>query len=245
MSSAGEDDLSDSAAQVLVARSSLRKKKAVSSARYFHLDYIIVLSKMRPRPLTLSMIEDPSRTTSDSESAEDPLSEHQVQNFMEHVHEDLEGAKDLAHSLEHTLQRKYQSGKETLRRASKDLTSSVTEAIGGVAGHRHDRGHRLHHEESSWCGTVLSELKYHLGCNCGFSACWTDAWKKIHDVSSCQVFTLSIANLHTNQSLLSTFVVTLLSIARIHQLWIRLDHFSSRVGRIPVVGLLAIQLRGS
>ncbi|KAF9313023.1 hypothetical protein BG003_005687 [Podila horticola] len=103
---------------------------------------------------------------------------------MEHVHEDLEGAKDLAHSLEHTLQRKYQSGKETLRRASKDLTSSVTEAIGGVAGHRHDRGHRLHHEESSWCGTVLSELKYHLGCNCGFSACWTDAWKKIHDLGS-------------------------------------------------------------
>ncbi|KAG0351988.1 hypothetical protein BG005_008539 [Podila minutissima] len=157
LSSAAEDDLSDSAAQVRVKRSSPRKKTAVSSAR----------------------------TASDSESAEDPLSEHRVQKFMEHVHEDLEGAKDLAHSLEHTLQRKYRSGKETLRRASKDLTSSVTEAIDGAVGHRHDPGHHGHHEESSWCSTTLRELKHRLGRNAGhygFSACWTDAWKKIHDL---------------------------------------------------------------
>ncbi|KAG0025236.1 hypothetical protein BGZ82_010135 [Podila clonocystis] len=143
LSSAAEDDLSDSAAQVRGTR----------------------------------------------KSAEDPLSEHQVQNFIEHVHEDLEGAKDIAHSLERTLQRKYRSGKETLRRASKDITSSVAVAIDGVVGHRHDRGHHRHHEESSWGGTILSELKHRLGCNsgagqCGFSACWTDAWNKIHDLGS-------------------------------------------------------------
>lgn len=176
------------------------------------------------------------------------MSEHRVQKFMEHVHEDLEGAKDLAHSLEHTLQRKYRSGKETLRRASKDLTSSVTEAIDGAVGHRHDPGHHGHHEESSWCSTTLRELKHRLGRNAGhygFSACWTDAWKKIHDVSSYQTLTLSIAELRSNQSRLSTCVTMILSsIARINQLWIRLDYFSFRTGRIPVYGLLAIQLRG-
>ncbi|KAG0031671.1 hypothetical protein BGZ81_000818 [Podila clonocystis] len=161
LSSAAEDDISDSAAQARGTRSSPRKKKTVPSAR----------------------------TASDSESTEDPLSEHQVQNFIEHVHEDLEGAKDIAHSLERTLQRKYRSGKETLRRASKELTSSVAEVIDGAVGHRHDRGHRRHHEESSWGGTILSELKHRLGCNsgashCGFSACWTDAWNKIHDLGS-------------------------------------------------------------
>lgn len=122
---------------------------------------------------------------------------------MEHVHEDLEGAKDLAHLFEHTLQQKYRSGKETLRRASKDFTSSVTEAIDGVVGavsgsgdgeshhlrHRYDRGHHRRRGESSWCGTILSELKYRLGCNtgadhCGLFAYWADAWEKIHDVSS-------------------------------------------------------------
>ncbi|KAF9029086.1 hypothetical protein BGZ52_001827 [Haplosporangium bisporale] len=177
LSSAAEDDLSDSAAKVRVTRSSPRKKIATSRTS--------------------------ARTASDSESAEDPLSEHQVQNFMEHVHEDLEGAKDLAHLFEHTLQQKYRSGKETLRRASKDFTSSVTEAIDGVVGavsgsgdgeghhlrHRHDRGHHRHRGENSWCGTILSELKYQLGCNtgadhCGLSACWADAWKKIHDLGS-------------------------------------------------------------
>ncbi|KAG0096909.1 Acyl-CoA-binding domain-containing protein 5 [Podila epicladia] len=159
LSSASEDDLSDTAAQVRVTRSSPRRNTAVTSAR----------------------------TASDSDSAEDPLSEHRVQKFMEHVHEDLEDAKDLAHSVEHTLQRKYRSGKESLRRASKDLTSSVTEAIGGVVGHRHDGGRHRHHEESSWCSTILSELKYHMGCSSGhfgLSAWWTDAWKKIHDLGS-------------------------------------------------------------
>lgn len=57
LSSAAEDDLSDSAAQVRVKRSSPRKKTAVSSARYFHLDQIFVPRKVRSRPLTLSSIE--------------------------------------------------------------------------------------------------------------------------------------------------------------------------------------------
>ncbi|KAF8929242.1 hypothetical protein BGZ58_009084 [Dissophora ornata] len=112
LSSANEDeDTSDSAAHTRATRSSPRKKAVTNS-----------------RGSTAT------RSESDSESAEDPLSEHQVRHFMENMQADLHEAADLAHNLEHRLQEKYQSGKETLRRASKDLTSTVTHAIDEVVG---------------------------------------------------------------------------------------------------------------
>ncbi|KAI1293344.1 hypothetical protein EDD11_008438 [Mortierella claussenii] len=72
------------------------------------------------------------RTDSDSESAEDPLSVHQVRNFMENMQEDVDEAAELAHSIEHSLQEKIMSGKAHLRRASKDIASTVSHAIGGA-----------------------------------------------------------------------------------------------------------------
>ncbi|KAG0210937.1 hypothetical protein BGX33_004598 [Mortierella sp. NVP41] len=69
---------------------------------------------------------------SDSESAEDPLSEHQVRTFMGGLQSDIHDAKELASSLEHSLHQKLQSGNETIRRASKDLTSNVIHAFGDV-----------------------------------------------------------------------------------------------------------------
>ncbi|KAF9191010.1 hypothetical protein BGZ51_003420 [Haplosporangium sp. Z 767] len=74
------------------------------------------------------------KTESDSESAEDPLSEHQVHNFMDHMQTDLHGAKEKAQALEHIIQEKYQSGKEALRRASKDFSYTVTHAVDDVVG---------------------------------------------------------------------------------------------------------------
>ncbi|KAG0255883.1 hypothetical protein BG011_004876 [Mortierella polycephala] len=81
---------------------------------------------------TTTRISKRTESESDSESAEDPLSEHQVHNFMDHMQTDLHGAKEKAQALEHTLQEKYQSGKEALRRASKDFSSTVTHAVGDV-----------------------------------------------------------------------------------------------------------------
>ncbi|KAF9088283.1 hypothetical protein BGX23_007526 [Mortierella sp. AD031] len=69
---------------------------------------------------------------SDSESAEDPLSEHQVRTFMGGLQSDIHDAKELASSLEHSLHQKLQSGNETIRRASKDLTSNVIHAFDDV-----------------------------------------------------------------------------------------------------------------
>ncbi|KAF9969981.1 hypothetical protein BGZ73_007436 [Actinomortierella ambigua] len=65
----------------------------------------------------------------DSDSTEDPLSEHQVRNFMEKMQGDVQEAKHLAHELEETLQNKFQAGKEAIRRASKDFSETVTHAL--------------------------------------------------------------------------------------------------------------------
>ncbi|KAI8597287.1 hypothetical protein EDD21DRAFT_385840, partial [Dissophora ornata] len=178
LSSANEDeDTSDSAAHTRATRSSPRKKAVTNS-----------------RGSTAT------RSESDSESAEDPLSEHQVRHFMENMQADLHEAADLAHNLEHRLQEKYQSGKETLRRASKDLTSTVTHAIDEVVGavsgdegrprHRHGRrhhGHGNHHEDESWYSRMVGGLKHRFAdCAgaCGFSMCMSRYWQKVHDVGS-------------------------------------------------------------
>ncbi|KAG0346060.1 hypothetical protein BG004_002520 [Podila humilis] len=167
LSSAAEDDLSDTASKV-------RATRKLAAARN-------------------------SASDSESDSAEDPLSEHQVHNFLEQVHDDLEGAKELAHSLEHTLQQKYRSGKDTLRRASKDFTSTVTDTIDGIVGavngdkeveSRHGHRRSSHHRHGtnhnmSWC----TALKRRFGCSseagaCSVSACWKDCLKKLHHVGS-------------------------------------------------------------
>jgi len=47
---------------------------------------------------------------------------------------EIHEAKELASSLEHSLNEKLQSGKERIRRASRDLTSSVSHALDDVVG---------------------------------------------------------------------------------------------------------------
>src|SRR5690242_12833399 len=73
-----------------------------------------------------------SRAGTDSDSAEDPLSVQQVRNFMDNMQTDLHQAKEKAQHLEHALHDKFQSGKASLHRASRDLTSSVTHAVDDV-----------------------------------------------------------------------------------------------------------------
>ncbi|KAG0374838.1 hypothetical protein BGX24_009858 [Mortierella sp. AD032] len=144
---------------------------------------------------------------SDSDSAEDPLSEHQVRNFMGDLQDDIHDAKELASSLEHTLHEKLQSGKETIRRASRDLTSSVVNALDGVAGvvsggkgtvrrgsHQshtdedsdHHHSHHCHHsrhgeEEQGLCGQFCSSIK-HRFANC--APCTSKKWQVLHDMGS-------------------------------------------------------------
>ncbi|KAG0057829.1 hypothetical protein BGZ83_000016 [Gryganskiella cystojenkinii] len=121
LSSANEDEDTSDTSTPRVTRSSPKKdspKKVVSPKK------------------TRTVVEThkTSRTESDSESAEDPLSEHRVRDFMEHVHVELGEAKKMAHSLEHTLQDKYQTGKKAIRRASADFTSTVSHALDDVVG---------------------------------------------------------------------------------------------------------------
>ncbi|KAI7821027.1 hypothetical protein BC939DRAFT_456310 [Gamsiella multidivaricata] len=131
LSSANEDDdTSDGTSQSRSTRSSPRKKTALDS-----------------RDSTAS------RSGSDSDSTEDPLSEHQVRNFMSHVQDEVHEASDLAHSLEHILQEKYQTSKESLRRASKDLTSSVTHTIDGVKDAVNGVGSKQHKSKGAHRGS--------------------------------------------------------------------------------------------
>ncbi|KAG0299952.1 hypothetical protein BGZ98_009616, partial [Dissophora globulifera] len=132
---------------------------------------------------------------SDSDSAEDPLSEHQVRNFMENMQSDLHDAAELAHSLEHNLHEKIKSGTDSLRRASVDLTSTVANAIDGVvhrdeARRRHYRHHHHGHEgdeELGWCRRIYGEIKHRfVNCAgaCGFSTCRSRNWQMLHDLGS-------------------------------------------------------------
>lgn len=113
---------------------------------------------------------------------------------MAHVQDELHEAKELAHSLEQSLQDKYQSGKQAIRRASHDFTSTVSHAlddvVGAVAGssstdnvttsthrrgsHEGDTLHRgrigRHHghvddHEGGWCGQICNALRHHF-TNC-------------------------------------------------------------------------------
>ncbi|KAG9062306.1 hypothetical protein KI688_005220 [Linnemannia hyalina] len=147
---------------------------------------------------------------SDSESAEDPLSEHLVRNFMGDLQTDIHDAKELAISLEHTLHEKLQSGQATIRRASKDLTSSVVnvieDVVGAVSGnkgksvhggsyhsqadedsdhHRHSRycrhGQDGEKEHVSLCDKVCSMIK-HRFANC--ASCTSNKWQTLHDLGS-------------------------------------------------------------
>ncbi|KAG0282024.1 hypothetical protein BGZ96_000907 [Linnemannia gamsii] len=152
-----------------------------------------------------------SGRSSDSESAEDPLSEHQVRNFMGDLQSDIHEAKELASSLEHALHEKLQSGKATIRRASKDLTSSVVHAIGDVVGavagdkgksvrrgshfphtnedsaHRHSHSRNCRHgrhgeeEQEGLCGKVCNMIK-HRFANC--ASCTSNKWQALHDLGS-------------------------------------------------------------
>ncbi|KAF9541549.1 hypothetical protein EC957_002985 [Mortierella hygrophila] len=136
---------------------------------------------------------------SDSDSAEDPLSEHLVRNFMGDLQTDIHDAKELAISLEHTLHEKLQSGQATIRRASKDLTSNVVNAIEDVVGavsgnkgksensdhHRHSRyclhGQDGEEEDMSLCYKVCSMIK-HRFANC--ASCTSNKWQALHDLGS-------------------------------------------------------------
>jgi hypothetical protein len=53
---------------------------------------------------------------------------------MESPQDDIQDAKRLSGSLEHSIHEKLQSGKENIRRTSKDLTSSAVNALDGVVG---------------------------------------------------------------------------------------------------------------
>ncbi|KAF9901847.1 hypothetical protein EC991_005605 [Linnemannia zychae] len=144
----------------------------------------------------------------DSDSAEDPLSNHQVRNFMGDLQDDIHDAKELASSIEHTILEKLHTGKETIRRASKDLTSSVANALGDVTGavsgdkgktvHResryshteedsdHRHCHHCHHsshgkEEQGLWGQISSLIK-HRFANC--ASCTSKKWCMLHDLGS-------------------------------------------------------------
>ncbi|KAF9919568.1 hypothetical protein FBU30_010854 [Linnemannia zychae] len=144
---------------------------------------------------------------SDSESAEDPLSERRVRHFMSDLKTDIHEAKDLASSLEHTLQDKLEAGKATIRRASKDLSASVAnaldevvEAVKGKSVRRgshqsftdEDDDHHTHHsrfcrygdhagEEQGLWGKFCSMIK-HRFANCAL--CTSMKWQALHDLGS-------------------------------------------------------------
>lgn len=128
-----------------------------------------------------------------------------MRDFMEHVQDELHEAKELAHSLEQTLQDKYKSGKQAVRRASNEFSSTVShaleEAVEAVTGsgssptvttspHRsHHYGHADGHERS-WCAQISDELKHRFAScagTCGFSACIAEHWKRLHDLGSTSV----------------------------------------------------------
>ncbi|GJJ67959.1 hypothetical protein EMPS_00305 [Entomortierella parvispora] len=191
LSSANEDeDTSDGATSARVTRSSPKKTHASTAA-----------PSRRTRPESTSI-----RSGSDSDSVEDPLSEHRVRDFMEHVQDELHEAKELAHSLEQTLQDKYNSGKQAIRRASNDFSSTVSHALGdvveAVTGHgsssnvatstRHRSRHYGHADdhERGWFGNICEEVKHRFAnCAgaCGFSSCISEYWKRLHDIGSTSV----------------------------------------------------------
>lgn len=138
------------------------------------------------------------------------MSEHQIRTFMGDLQTDIHEAKELASSLEHTLHEKLQSGQATIRRASKDLTSSVVHAIEDVVGavsgnkgksvhrgshhshadedsdyhhHSRNRRHGRHGEEEhvGLCGKVCSMIK-HRFANC--ASCTSNKWQALHDLGS-------------------------------------------------------------
>lgn len=141
------------------------------------------------------------------------MSEHQVRNFMGDLQTDIQEVKEFASSLEHTLHEKLQSGQATIRRASKDLTSGVVNAIedvvGAVSGNKGKRVHRVSHhshaEEDSdhhrhshhsrYCrlGRHGEEERVDLyGKVCSMikhrfancAACTSNKWQALHDLGS-------------------------------------------------------------
>ncbi|KAF9110691.1 hypothetical protein BGX27_006001 [Mortierella sp. AM989] len=114
-----------------------------------------------------------SRSGSDSDSAEDPLSEHQVRSFMKNVQTEL-----------HDVAEKVQFGKERIRRASVDFGSSLSNVISEVV-HQHHGQHS--NEGEGWCGRICSELKNHLSCHsgeCSISSCMTQQWQRLQELGS-------------------------------------------------------------
>ncbi|KAK3821145.1 MAG: hypothetical protein J3Q66DRAFT_426109 [Benniella sp.] len=119
-----------------------------------------------------------------------------------HSHSD-ESAEDTV--AEH--QGVYQTGKETLRKASKDLGCTVSHAIDGVmealshvakhdTSHRHARrrsyrrhlnDHHAANEAEGWFHRAYGNVKHHvMDCagTCGVSMCMSHFWQKVHDVGS-------------------------------------------------------------
>lgn len=131
---------------------------------------------------------------------------------MGDLQSDIHEAKELASSLEHTLHEKLQSGKATIRRASKDLTSSVVHAIGDVVGvvtgdkgksvrrgshysHTDDDSAHHHHIHSRYCRHgrhgeeeqvglcgKVCNMIRHRFANCAL--CVSNKWQMLHDLGS-------------------------------------------------------------
>ena len=132
---------------------------------------------------------------------------------MDDLQTDIHEAKELASSLEHTLHEKLQSGQATIRRASKDLTSSVVSAIEDVVGvvsankgksvhrgshHSHadeDSDHHHHSHHSRYCRHGWHGGEEHVGL-CGkvcsiikhrftnCASCTSNKWQALHDLGS-------------------------------------------------------------
>ncbi|KAF9201817.1 hypothetical protein BGZ49_007981 [Haplosporangium sp. Z 27] len=133
----------------------------------------------------------PRSASSDSDSAEDPLSEHQVRNFMENVHTELQ---DVAE--------KVQIGSQKIRRASVDLGSTLSDVISGAVGSKSSgrssqesdlgegarRRRHGHNEGEGWCDRLCTELKYHLwrssGGECNLNSCIAEQWRKVQETGS-------------------------------------------------------------
>lgn len=131
---------------------------------------------------------------------------------MGDLQSDIHEAKELANSLEHALHEKLQCGKATIRRASKDLTSSVVHAIGDVVGavagdkgksvrrgshysHTDENSAHRHHNHSRNCrhgrhGEEEQEglcgrvcsMIKHRFANC--ASCASNTWQVLHELGS-------------------------------------------------------------
>ncbi|KAF9352692.1 hypothetical protein BGX26_009540 [Mortierella sp. AD094] len=116
-----------------------------------------------------------TRTGSDSDSAEDPLSEHQVRNFIENVKTEL-----------HDVTEKVQFGTERIRRSSADFGSSLSNVIGGVvSGKEPRRGSRQ--GDSDVDGDEDSHHRRHGHRHHGHSGVegmgWCDRCLVLHDAT--------------------------------------------------------------